>query len=78
MGTALALALVAFVGAHLALVAGLARRGAWGRAAAALVVAPLAPWWGWGEGMRLRVAAWGAALVLYAIGVAVAAAAPLV
>lgn len=76
MGTALALAFVAFVGAHLALVAGLARKGAWGRAAVALVVAPLAPWWGWDAGMRLRAAAWGAALALYAIGVAVAAAAP--
>jgi hypothetical protein len=77
MGTALTLVFLAFVGAHLALVVGLARRGAWGRAIAALVVAPLAPWWGWGEGMRIRTVAWGAALLLYAVGVAVAAAAPL-
>lgn len=77
MGTALALAFVVFVAAHLGLVAGLARRGAWVRAGVALVVAPLAPWWGWDEGMRVRAAAWGAALVLYTIGVAIAAAASL-
>jgi hypothetical protein len=72
VGIALAVALTAFVAAHLALVAGLARRKAWWRAATALFVAPLAPWWGYRSGMRLRSLAWAAALVLYAMGVAMA------
>jgi hypothetical protein len=70
MGIALAVALLAFVAAHLALIAGIARRGRWWRAAVALVFAPLAPWWGWQLGMRRRTFAWAAALVVYAVGVA--------
>ncbi len=77
MGIVLAIALVAFVAAHLAIVAGLAQRRAWLRAGIAFVIAPLAPWWGWEAGMRLRTMAWGAALALYAIGIAAASAAPL-
>jgi hypothetical protein len=72
MGIALALALLAFIAAHLALVAGIARRGLWWRAAAALVFAPLAPWWGWQAAMRRRTLAWAAALAIYAFAVAVA------
>jgi hypothetical protein len=72
MGIALAVALVAFAAAHIALVVGLARRDPWWRAIAAFAVPPLAPWWGWGAGMRWRTVVWGAALVLYAIGVAAA------
>jgi hypothetical protein len=72
MGIALAAALVAFAVAHVALVAGLARRGPWWRAVLALAAPPLAPWWGWREGMRSRTIAWGTALFLYAIGVAAA------
>jgi hypothetical protein len=72
MGIALAVALVAFVAAHFTLVAGIARRGPWWRAPAALLVAPLAPWWGWHLGMHRSTIAWGAALAAYAIGVAVA------
>jgi hypothetical protein len=73
MGIALALAFVAFVAAHVALVVGLAQRATKLRAAAAFVVPPLAPWWGYRTGMRARVLAWGAALALYALGVGVAA-----
>jgi hypothetical protein len=72
MGIALGVALVAFASAHVALVAGLARRGPLWRALAALVAPPLAPWWGWGLGMRKRAIAWAASLALYAIGVATA------
>jgi hypothetical protein len=72
MGIALAVALVAFAVAHVTLVVGLAKRRLWWRALLALVAPPLAPWWGWREGMRARTIAWGAALTLYAIGVAAA------
>jgi hypothetical protein len=68
MGVALGLALAAALAAHVALVAGLARRGEWGRAAIALVVGPLAPWWGWRAGMRGRTMAWLVAVALYAAG----------
>jgi hypothetical protein len=47
MGIALAVVLVAFVAAHVALVVGLGRRDPWWRAIAAVAVPPLAPWWGW-------------------------------
>jgi hypothetical protein len=84
VGPALAIALVAFVTAHFALVVGLARRpnprdGRQGwrrfvRSGTALVVVPLAPWWGYRAGMRGLTIAWGASLVLYALGTVVAAA----
>jgi hypothetical protein len=73
MGIALACALLAFVAAHVALVVGLAKRTTRLRAAAALVVPPLAPWWGYRAGMRARALAWGASLALYALGVGIAA-----
>lgn len=68
MGLALAIALVAFVGAHLAIVIGLFARRSWGRALGALVVLPLAPWWAWGPEARMRpwAIAWLAALGAYA------------
>jgi hypothetical protein len=72
MGVAIAVVLVAHLGAHLALVVGLARCGPVWRAMAAFVIPPLAPWWGWAAGMRRRTIVWGAALALYGIGVAVA------
>jgi hypothetical protein len=71
-GVALAVVLAAFVAAHAALVTGIARRGAWGRALVAAVVLPLAPWWGYAAGLRIPVYAWCAALVLYAVGVVLA------
>jgi hypothetical protein len=74
MGIALAIVLGAFVAAHGVLVAGLARgSGTRRRALLALIVPPLAPWWGYRAGMRLRALAWAAALALYAFGSFVAA-----
>jgi len=82
--------LLVHVGAHLALVVGLARarerepsvdsadaaaRPAWlpfVRAAVALVVAPLAPLWGWKAGLRRTTLVWCGGLALYAAGVALA------
>jgi hypothetical protein len=71
MGIALTLALALFAGAHVALVWGLARRprAQWARAAVALFVPPLAPWWGWEAGLRRTTIVWGAALALYTLGV---------
>jgi hypothetical protein len=54
------------VTAHLALAAGLAARPPWWHALVALLVPPLAPYWGFREKMRARAVLWGAALVLYA------------
>jgi hypothetical protein len=73
--TVLAVLLVAFatlVTAHLALVFGLSRRTPRWRGLVALVVAPLAPWWGWSERMRARGAVWMAAAVVYAAALALA------
>ncbi|HEY4013097.1 MAG TPA: hypothetical protein VGM06_07150 [Polyangiaceae bacterium] len=70
MGVALAVAFLAWVSAHVALVLGLARRRRWATAAAAAVLWPIAPWSGWRLGMRGRSLAWIAALALYALGVA--------
>ena len=72
MGVALAVTLAILAGAHARLVWGLARRtGVWRiRAAIALLVLPLAPWWGWEVGLRRTTMVWGAALALYTLGVA--------
>jgi hypothetical protein len=70
MGVALAIAL--FVLAHLALVGALAARRAWFRALGALLVPPLAPWWGWQIGQRASSLTWLVALAAYA-GLAFAA-----
>jgi hypothetical protein len=70
MGVALAVVLAVFVAAHAVLVAGLARSRAWGRAVVALVVPPLAPWWGYRAGLRIPTFVWCTALALYAAGVA--------
>jgi hypothetical protein len=69
VGLWLAVALAAHVAAHLALLVGLARRRPKWRAVAALVVPPLAPMWGWTDGMTRRAYAWTFAVVAYAIGV---------
>jgi len=65
VGIALAVALVVFATIHATLAAGLARRGAYLRAALALLVPPLAPFWGYQAGLRRAAWAWGAALALY-------------
>jgi len=75
MGIALAALLAVFACAHTAIAIGLARSRAEGhvlraRALVALLVPPLAPWWAWQAGLRARTIVWGAALALYAIGVA--------
>ena len=62
----LALALVAFGVAHVVLAVSLARRH-WWQALVGLLVAPLAVYWAWQHGMRRRVYAWGAALVVYTL-----------
>jgi hypothetical protein len=72
MAWCIASALAVFLAAHVALVVGLARKGGWARALAALVVPPLAPWWGYGAGLRVATIAWCAALALYTVGVIIA------
>jgi hypothetical protein len=72
LGIALAIVLLALLAAHVVLVAGLARRGRWVRALVGLVVAPLAPWWGWKAGLRAAAIAWAVALALYTLGVSIA------
>jgi len=73
MGVALAVTLAVLACAHAGLVWGLARRpGVWRvRAALALFVLPLAPWWGWAAGLRRTTLVWGTALALYTLGVIV-------
>lgn len=63
----LVVAFAALVTAHVALVWGLAKREPRGRALAALVVFPLAPYWGVREHMRVRAALWMAFGVAYAV-----------
>jgi hypothetical protein len=54
------------VTAHVTIVWGLAwQRPKW-RAAAALLVLPLAPWWAWRARMHLRALAWAVGVVVYA------------
>ena len=52
---------------HVGLAVGLARRTPRWRAIVALLAAPLAPWWGWQERMRVRAAVWVVAAVLYVV-----------
>ncbi|HEY8072571.1 MAG TPA: hypothetical protein VIF62_00630 [Labilithrix sp.] len=68
----LLIGLVAFLVAHLVIVVQLARSGAWGRVALALLLPPLAPWWAWERGMRRSAYAWVGALAVYVVGVVVA------
>lgn len=63
---ALLLAFAVLVTVHVAIVAGLlGRRPRW-RAPAALVVAPLAPYWAWTT-MRKRAVLWVGSAVAYAV-----------
>ncbi|MEB2310786.1 MAG: hypothetical protein OZ921_12545 [Sorangiineae bacterium] len=52
---------------HVALAYGLSWRKPWWRGPVALVVPPLAPWWGLEEGMRVRAALWLLAVCVYAV-----------
>jgi hypothetical protein len=61
----LALALLAFLAAHVALVVGIFRAHKRPRAALAFFVPPLAPFWGHELGMTKRANAWLGALALY-------------
>ncbi len=66
LGAWLALALVAQIGAHVAIVAGLAQRHPRWRALAALLIPPLAPLWGWNK-MPRRARLWALAFAAYAV-----------
>jgi hypothetical protein len=61
----LVIAFATLVTVHIALALAIARRGRRSRALAALVVAPLAPYFGWREGLRARGALWMVAAVSY-------------
>jgi hypothetical protein len=62
---ALVLAFALLLTVHIATVFGLATRTPRWRAAVALVVPPLAPYWALSLGMRVRGVLWIGALVLY-------------
>jgi hypothetical protein len=68
-----AVSLLVFICAHLSLLGGLLVHPPRSRALVALVVPPLAPYWGWQRGLKDPVSIWAVALALYAIGVAVLA-----
>ena len=51
--------------AHVTLVIALLRREPWWRGLVALVVPPLAPYWGYEEKLRGRVTLWVATLAIY-------------
>ena len=53
--------------AHASIVAALATRSPKWRAAVALVVPPLAPYWAWREKLRGRTITWIASAIVYAI-----------
>lgn len=59
--------------AHVTLVIGLLRRDPWWRGAIALVVPPLAPFWGYEARLRGRVTLWVVTLVVYLVTVTAAA-----
>lgn len=67
----LVVAFATLVTAHVTLVAALAARPPRWRAAAALLIAPLAPVWGWRES-RARSVAWIASAVIYAVALTLA------
>lgn len=59
--------------AHVTLVIGLMRCGPWWHGLLALVVPPLAPYWGYEARLRKRVTLWVLSLVLYLASVTAAA-----
>lgn len=58
--------------AHVALTYGLAFRPPRWRALAGFFVAPLAPYWGFREGMKIRAGIWVGAFVIYVIAAIIA------
>jgi hypothetical protein len=64
---ALLLSFAALATAHLALVWGLAWRAPRWRALVALPVAPLAPFWGFRDGMHVRAAVWVVSAIAYIV-----------
>lgn len=67
----LLLAALAHVGAHLAIVGGLAMREPRWHAAVALFVPPLGVWWGRREHMRARWIVWLASLGVYLLALGI-------
>jgi len=65
----LGVALVVEIGAHAALVIGLARAKPRYRAALAVLLPPFAPYYGWHQGMRTWATLWLIALGAYTLGV---------
>jgi hypothetical protein len=63
----LVVAFATLVTVHIAIAFGLARRPPRWHGLLALVVAPLAPWWGWQARMRVRGVLWVAAAATYGI-----------
>jgi hypothetical protein len=59
--------------AHVTLVIGLFRRGPWWRGLLALLVPPLAPFWGYEARLKGRVTLWVVSLALYLASVTAAA-----
>jgi hypothetical protein len=66
-GIALAVLLLGWLIAHIALATRLLGRGSTVRAIVALFIPPLAPFWGYQAGLRRNAVAWGAALALYTV-----------
>jgi hypothetical protein len=64
---ALVIAFALIVTTHAMLAYGLTRRVPWWRGPVALVVLPLAPYWGFRSGMRIRSTVWVTAAVVYAV-----------
>jgi hypothetical protein len=71
---ALVVAFATLLTVHVTLALGLMRRTPRWHGALALVVPPLAPWWGWREGMRVRAAIWLLAAPAYAVSLWLASA----
>jgi hypothetical protein len=67
----LVVAFATLVTVHITLAFGLARGFPRWRGFLALVVAPLAPWWGWQARMRVRGALWVAAATVYGVALGV-------
>ena len=72
LGALILALLAAHFAAHVALVVGLAQRTPRWRAAAGLALSPLAAYWGFREGMRIRVWMWVGTVGAYALTVAAA------